>query len=997
MLSYFRDLAIQILAGEIEPIQLWSHAASLAQVFLDSGVSCENREDPLIILGVELQLWGRNDAMKKWNVDPRVSDLDPAMHLCEFGTVLEDRFHRTRSKEDLNIAIAAYKAAANVAFTDHGVYLISLGGALWQRFIESGSRDDLDRATVAAEAAVMCTPEEHPNRAGYLRNLITIIARKTVEYESLEVLNRTIEYAELSIKTETGGSAAVSQGRVQRPQSPEGYDGTTPDSNLSHQERFIRATLARCLLRRCHCTGRLEDVDKAILVSDSLVNYIAEDPLRASIRGQALRYRFGRAGYRKDLMNAIDSFQMAIKYARVNDPNKPGYVCEYSEALVSRFDRTGFMDDLNKAVEIVEATINSIPKDDPNQSGLLISLGEALSTRYDRTKSDEDLNNAIAVFTRAIEATPEKYSSRGEILVRLGDALKCRFALTRWQLAVDDLNNSVAAYEEAAHSKSAPQRIRICGAWRAAKLLEVRDPNKASELASFAVELLPTSSSLEWDRSLQQDTLSNFAGLAVTAASLSLTAGDGQYEALRLLELGRGVIASLQLDMRTDFTSLRTRPGFAEEQLQEVQARLAAIELDNPKSSSKAPAESPPKIPERKMLKGMRLIRPGIALLDPVIAEMMAQARLGPIVVFNVSCYRSDALIITKGDQGVFPLLLPGLHHRVLRENVVDLKEALSNLSPPTYKATKLLMKRILEWLWDVAVSPVLDKLGFQEPPENRDFPHVWWISSGLLNLLPIHAAGYHDHSNRNVLDRVISSYAPTIKCLAYSRHQAAHMSIWERGKERQQKALIVGMSNTPDQNELPYVDEEIKCLNGLFARSISRTVLQTPANPPTKADVLSQLRGSQIAHFACHGESTLTDPSQSRLFLSDWQTSPLTVADIISLKLEDPQFAYLSACHAANNRVVDLLDEGIHLAGAFQLAGFPFVVGTLWQIDDEHCVQVAKSMYTAMIGDGQIIDVTLSAPALHNAVDALRDVTRGESGGEDDPLVWATYVHMGA
>jgi CHAT domain-containing protein len=221
-------------------------------------------------------------------------------------------------------------------------------------------------------------------------------------------------------------------------------------------------------------------------------------------------------------------------------------------------------------------------------------------------------------------------------------------------------------------------------------------------------------------------------------------------------------------------------------------------------------------------------------------------------------------------------------------------------------------------------------------------------------------------------------------------------MSFWKK-EERKQSALIVGMSTTPNQSELPSVDEEIRCLNSLLPNTVTRTVLQMPHTPPTKREVLSELGRSQIAHFACHGESTISDPSQSKLFLSDWQSDPLTVADILSLKLQDPQLAFLSACHGADNRVFDLLDEGIHLAGAFQLAGFPFVIGTLWQIDDEHSVQVSRDVYSDMIRNQETIDVTWGAPALHNAVEKLRDRTRLDNGGEDDPLVWATYIHVGA
>ena len=70
-------------------------------------------------------------------------------------------------------------------------------------------------------------------------------------------------------------------------------------------------------------------------------------------------------------------------------------------------------------------------------------------------------------------------------------------------------------------------------------------------------------------------------------------------------------------------------------------------------------------------------------------------------------------------------------------------------------------------------VGPVLEKLGFTETPMHNSWPQVWWVVGGWLILFPIHAAGYHHPSStRNTLDRVISSYAPTLKSLAISRQR---------------------------------------------------------------------------------------------------------------------------------------------------------------------------------------------------------------------------------
>ena len=69
---------------------------------------------------------------------------------------------------------------------------------------------------------------------------------------------------------------------------------------------------------------------------------------------------------------------------------------------------------------------------------------------------------------------------------------------------------------------------------------------------------------------------------------------------------------------------------------------------------------------------------------------------------------------------------------------------------------------------------------------------------------------------------------------------------------------------------------------------------------------------------------------------------------------------AYLSVCHAANKRIPTLLDEFVHLTGTCQLAGFPQVIGTLWQISDKRSAELAVSVYDAIL-DGGLINVRIS------------------------------------
>jgi len=105
---------------------------------------------------------------------------------------------------------------------------------------------------------------------------------------------------------------------------------------------------------------------------------------------------------------------------------------------------------------------------------------------------------------------------------------------------------------------------------------------------------------------------------------------------------------------------------------------------------------------------------------------------------------------------------------------------------------------------------------------------------------------------------------------------------------------------------------------------------------------VLDALLTHRVAHFACHGHVDWTDPARSSLILTDHATTPLTLADIITLNL-DADLAYLSACDTAVT-APRLADESLHITAAFHLAGYRNVIGTLWPINDQAAAQQVEN-----------------------------------------------------
>jgi CHAT domain-containing protein len=201
------------------------------------------------------------------------------------------------------------------------------------------------------------------------------------------------------------------------------------------------------------------------------------------------------------------------------------------------------------------------------------------------------------------------------------------------------------------------------------------------------------------------------------------------------------------------------------------------------------------------------------------------------------------------------------------------------------------------------------------------------------------------------------------------------------------------------------------------------------------KLEVLSHLQECTIFHFAGHGHTDVNNPSESRLILEDGEKDALTVANLLDLDLRShkPFLAYLSACGTGRIEDMKLAAESTHLIGACQVVGFRHVIGTLWEVDDQYCVDMARLIYKGM-RDGGMTDDSVCR-GLHNATRALRDdwlgsrSTRGKrrrhseaqlrrhetdansvdmmvhrlprnvitvEDEDDGPLHWVPYVHFG-
>ena len=773
----------------------------------------------------------------------------------------------------------------------------------------------------------------------------------------------------------------------------------------SFRRGFRLNNLAGALLERFNKTASVDDLNAAVTAWQQAIELIPKDnqerPGILSSLANGLRAQFDWYRSLKYLDASIIANQEAVALTPENYPHRGGHLNNLGLALCRRAETTGLLEDANNAVHCIEDAIKATPNGYHERPVYLNDLCVALKLRSRISGSVDDVRKAVTVQEEAVQLMPENHPERAILLFNLGVALHLLFESTK---SAADFIAAVDAFEKAVESEISAPRSRIDAARKAADLLFSQDIDRASKLLSTAVNLLPTTSPRTGHRDDKQVMLSQFKALASDAAALSMrktvlqssTTSIHVAEALRLLELGRGVMASSYFDNRSDITELRTKhPGLAQK------FEALRTELDSLSSNVTSPEPQQmlgPQVTRRFVASKefddtVNLIREQDGfqrfLLGPSSSDLKVLASDQPIVYLNVSRFGSDAFLITHDDLQHLPL--SNLVYTELEQFTKEMLNILENHSAVTARRDKQFMKKLLEWLWDAIVDPVLERLGFTETPEDSDtWPRVLWVPVGQLSLFPLHAAGYHADGKRTTIDRVISTYTPTLRALSHAKTQ-----IEANSKNVHQTLLMSSMPTTPKKSPLQFAAQEIRLIDNLLPTLTPRVALEHP----TKAEVMRLLSKCSVAHFACHGEVD-SNPSKSHLLFSDWETNPFSVSDMASIELVNAQLAVLSACHAANMRNLELLDEAIHMAGACQLAGFPTVIGTLWQVQDQYSPTVSEYLYRAMLNENGTLDIRKAAEGLHFAVRSVRENSRERKmkGGKraDDPMAWAPYIHVG-
>ncbi len=867
----------------------------------------------------------------------RLSASQNQLHANELSRAIQSKFTRTGQEADLEESIRVCTEALNETSSgdlkSQTLLQCTLSLALENKYMREPTEETLLRVTDSCKTTIDNVPPDFNDICGLFTTIASIYARVYDQCSEEKYLNEAITVAQKALD-----------------ESPEG---------ISQTRATCASNLAGLWYRFFTRTGIPAFLDLELKVMEIAQNSVP--PGNAALHATVL-FNIGAA-------------------------------------LMLKYEASTELDDFKRAAEKVVEAADRMPIGHEDRPLQIANLGSVLGQRFRLVSHNiRDLELAILKGEESLKMTPLSspfYASRA---VRLGLNLEL---LCKEEKTPENMKRCIDTFMDAWNSRTSLGYDRLNGVVGAARILVMtrteQNIERASQILCKAVESIPI---LNPDNLIETDqhyNLRRLAGLSADAAALVLESGRPASEALSVLELGRGIIASRYIDFKSDLSELESENQVLYQELQRHREALSSATSEGVAEDSGIRQEESLRALESTIRKIKTIPRFKTFLSQPNVKDLVQEAAKGPIVVLNVSEYRSDAILVTKA--GITFLRLEKLSSTDADTKRREMMDLVLKNTPRTWARNNNKMKEILNWLWDVVAKPIMDeleRLGLLATDKDQRLPRVYWICAGMMSWAPIHAAGaLLSNPKESIAAKVISSYATTIKALRFARR-----GVHKKATPESRNMLIVPMEDTPGQRRLRGVTREVAAIvNGDWWTS-SKTLTDPDPNPD---EVIRNLLVHNFVHFACHGQSHSIDPSLSRLMLLKKDASPREV-DSLSVKtlsntLADDgskAVAFLSACNSAESETSGLHDESIHIAAGFQLAGFRHVIGTLWYAVDDACVEITKEFYRSLFSDANTTDVIQSfdenvAAALHEAIGALREEE------PDQPLMWAPFVHFGA
>ncbi|KAG1824135.1 TPR-like protein [Suillus variegatus] len=863
---------------------------------------------------------------------PGHSDRSASVH--DLATSLQHRFRQRGIMSDLDEAIELYRAALLLRLpghSDRSASLNSLAVSLQDRFLQRGILSDLDEAIELYRAALLLRPPGHSDRSASVHDLATSLQHRFRQRGIMSDLDEAIELHRAALLIR-----------------PPGHSNRSESLN----------NLADGLTVRFRQRGIMSDLDEAIeLLRAALFLRLpghSERSMSLNSLAVSLQDRFLQRGILSDLDEAIELYRAALLLRPPGHSNRSASVHDLATSLQHRFRQRGIMSDLDEAIELHRAALLLRPPGHSNRSASLNSLAVSLQDRFLQRGILSDLDEAIELHRAALLLRPPGHSDRSASLRDLAASLQSRF---RKRGVQSDYDEAFDLYSQLSHLSHAASRTDLGAAksWASSAYAL----NHPSVLLAYQVAL----KFLDQRVALLSSSSHHFSAIREAVSSLATDAFSCSVRrgalttAVELVEQGRAVFWTQLARFSTPLDEISGSSDIGTTLAEEFK-RLSFC-LRN--AFDQSAEDQSPQIRQLTMqwddvVTRIRML-PDFSrfLLPPLFSDLQRAAEDGPVIIINASQYGCDALIVRKAEDPVHVPL------DITQAEVFEFSSDFHTLAEQFGSSDNIQLKLVgmLRKLWNDVVGPVVQAL---RELNARPGSRIWWCPTADFTLLPLHAAGPYEPKKKNLSDIYISSYTPTLTTLIRARQQP------EGSRDASSQHFVaIGQGNPVNGRELKCVAPELAAVAQHVTSIVSFTSLED-ANA-TVENALGALDHNQWLHLACHGMPNRKQPFESSFAMRD---GPLMIKDIIRSHWQNPQFAFLSACHTTVGDEKSP-DESIHLAAAMQFCGFRSVIGSMWSVEDEVARQVVSAFYGNLIDDSKRLDCTRAAVALHKSVKSLR------------------------
>ncbi|KAF6741556.1 CHAT domain-containing protein [Ephemerocybe angulata] len=917
------------------------------------------------------------------SLTPQSHPMLPTRHDL-LGSALEYSFNVSRELGDIQASISSHRKSIQLTPAGHlmlGRRLSGLARALIMRSKVTGEVVDIQEVIVALENRIKELSEGHEELPNLLYELGSVIMRRFHELHLPEDLEKGVDAFERAIKL-----------------APRGLSQIADWYNDLGEAYVWRSELSQ---NAQYQVAAVEAKRKAVQMTPTTHGV---RPVFLNSFGMCLGRLFDFTGDIALIEEAIASQREAVTLVDEGHAGLPTWYSRLAESFDRKFSQTMVEADIREAIAAQTKACNLVPEGNFDFPSYRRALGEIYLKLYKHTHDQGVLCQAIAVFKSAAMSPVGLASERIRASQRWGTysrSFDFQSTLDSFDRTIDLLGVFIGLEQSQSRRQSNIQHISGVALSAFAAACEGGQVEKGLEW-------------LERGRCLVWSQLNNLRTPLDDLRAVDEALAD------RVLEISKALDAS------------------------GAQSELTNIDLENIMSdapiSTKPDREHTDLTVEWNRLVASVRTKPGFEHFlqaTPVSTLLQNIPTHGTVVIINMHATRCDALALqSRRDPKLIPLA--GFSMAKAKSMSVQVREQLGmrgvkvrgyederpsgegdgrdgpseedgswedesghgpgdgngsdvEVEDSGFRATRVARRKkagitqMLRELWTLVVRPIFNALGLTDKSAPRE--RIWWLPTGPLVFLPLHAAGDYQTGTGVASDFAVSSYIPNISILT-SRTTASHTSY-----HNNVGIFMVSQPKTPGQSPLPGTTQEVKAIQPVFDMHQLRNAWIEGEEATTKVAMENMAQYSCI-HMACHAVQDDEEPLSSGFFLQDGR---LKLSTIIKNNLKTADLAFLSACQTSKGDE-KLSEEAVHLAAGMLAAGYRGVVGTMWSIRDQYAPIIAQNFYKELfnlteMNGGAGVNGVYAAAALDFAVQQLR-AELGDS--EDALLTWVPYVHFG-